>query len=198
MPSEAGRRLTLLHKQAQQALGTQAAADLLAVWPLLDPDDLDGTFEQWLTAAVPIVRRHHVRSASLAAAYLNAYRTAETGQPGPLAPAEDEPDEAITTSLLVTGPVAVKSAMTRGEALERAMEVSAVASAAAGARHALAGGRNTIRRSIEGDPDAIGYHRVASGSSCNYCRARTDAVFDSAVVFPAHDGCGCTAEPVYR
>lgn len=193
MPSE----LTLAHKAAQADLQARTALILRAIWPLLDPTDLDGTFPGWLAAAQPIVTAQHNQSARLAAGYLQAFRAGVIGGLSPIEPEPLNPD-ALATSLMVTGPVSVKSAIHRGDPLEQAMDVADVASAAAGARHAANGGRGLLRRSLHSDSDAIGYHRVASGSSCAYCRGQTDAVFDTDVVFQAHDGCGCTAEPVYR
>jgi hypothetical protein len=193
MPSD----LTLAHKAAQTDLAARTVLILRAIWGLLDPEDLDGTFETWLAAAQPVVTAHHAASARLAAQYLQTYRTQHVGGPGPVLPEPLDLD-ALATSLMVTGPVSVKSAVHRGDPLDTALDVAEAASAAAGARHGTNGGRGLIRRSLAADDDAIGYHRVASGAACNWCKSQTDIVFADDDVFHAHDGCSCTVEPVYR
>lgn len=201
MASPAGRRLTEAHRRTQALLGVQTVERLRAVWPLLDPDDLDGTFERWLVAAVPVIQAQRSTSARLAASYLAAFKTLEvgvgTGQTAILQ--ELAQVEAVTRSLLVTGPLSVKRAMTRGVNLNRAMEVASAASSAAGMRHALNGGRETIIQTVQADSDATGWQRVASGNACKFCNL-LDGKFHYADTadFPAHDGCACSQEPVYN
>lgn len=190
--------LTETHRQAQVRLGAQTAALVADVWPLLDPDDLGGTFERWVRAVAPIIAAQHDISSRLAAAYLNAHRADTVGAPFPpvLAPPPDR--EAVTTSLLVTGPVSVKAAMTRGVDLARAMDVARASSSASAMRHSLDGGRETIRRTTAADPRASGFQRVTSGSACTYCSGLAGIQFATDDVFKSHDGCSCSAEPVYR
>lgn len=198
MPSDQGRRLTLQHKQAQTRIGTKAATALMSVWPLLDGTNLDRTLDRWLAAVGPIIAAHYQQSAALAAAYIAAYRTVETGDVLPVIEPPVIDAAAVATSVTVTGPVSVKSAIHRGIALPRAMDVARSASSAAGMRHALTGGRETIRLTLASDPEAAGYRRVASAGSCRYCTDLNGIRFDHDRVFEAHDGCSCTSEPVYR
>lgn len=193
MPSD----LSVAHKQAQADLAARTALVLQAVWSLLDPDDLDGTFEAWLAACTPIVTAQHSQSARLAAGYLTAYKKITHGGVPPI-DLEDLNLDALSTSLMVTGPVSVKSAVHRGDPLDHAMDVAMYASAAAGSRHALDGGRGLISRSIAADRDARGYQRVTGGNACTYCANKAGVTFPTDEVFPAHDGCACGAEPVYR
>lgn len=198
MPTAAGSRLTVLHRQAQVRLGAQTAARMAVVWPLLDPADVDGTVERWLAAAKPIVSSQRAMSSRLASNYLTAFRTLEIGAGFVPILAETADPAAVQTSLLVTGPVSIKRAMLRGVQVERAAQTARAASASSAMRHALDGGRQTIIRTLAADNAATGWQRVASGNACKFCTI-LDGKFHyaSTADFEAHDGCSCTQEPVY-
>jgi hypothetical protein len=94
--------------------------------------------------------------------------------------------------------LSVKRAMTRGVPLARALDIAEAASSAAGMRHALDGGRETVMGTVRSDPQARGYQRVASSNACRYCSDLAGIRFADDHVFQAHDGCSCSSEPVYR
>lgn len=192
--------LAQAHRLVQVRLGARAVAGMRAVWPLLDPEDLDGTFARWLVAATAIIRSQRVQSARLAANFLLAAKRQQLGAGAtPVTVlAEAVNQRIVTTSLLVTGPVSIKRAQIRGVRLDQSVDVAEAASAAAGMRHALNGGRDTITRSLKADRDGAGYRRVASGNACTYCSDLEGIEFDTDEVFSAHDGCSCSSEPVFR
>jgi hypothetical protein len=140
-------------------------------------------------------------SARTAAAYLSAAKAIQVGAGARSAPvlADEVDPQALSTSLLVTGPVSIKRAMARGTILARAFDTAEAASSAAAMRHAVDGGRQTIMRTVQSDPDATGWQRVASGNACKFCNL-LDGKFHWAATadFPAHDGCSCSQEPVYN
>ncbi len=200
MPTRAGILLTEAHRLAQAKLSASVVADLLKVWPLLDPTALDATVDRWLTASQAIVVKKHGDSAALAREYLRRFRAVELGTPitawTPPAPPVAAID-AIRTSLVVQGPVRIKAAMTARTALEVAARTAAGTSSAAGSRHALTGGRDTIVEAAKADERAQGLRRVTSGSACSFCSmlaTRTDFTYQ----FKAHDGCHCQTQPAYR
>lgn len=200
MPSLASRRLTEAHRLAQLRIGVRTIADLRRVWRLLDPDNLDPTIEAWIAAAAAVIRAQHSDSSALAMNYLDTFKRLELGDTATIQRA-DPPmaGRAVATSLIVTGPLSIKRAMTRGVPLERAVRTAEAASSAAGMRHALQGGRDSLLESLRSDPDAAGWSRVASGNACKFCSS-LDGKFHRAETadFPAHDGCSCSQEPVYR
>jgi len=176
---------------------------MLSVWPVLDPSDLTGSAPRWLSVAVPVVQRQAERSAALAASYYSTFRTLEVGLTAPsfaVGAAAPPAVEQIVASLSVTGPVAVSRRLRRGDVTARAMEVGRAMSARSAHRIALSGGRTTIDRAIQSDPQALGYARVTSGSACAFCAmlASRGPVYDkSSVRFEAHDGCSCGHEAVF-
>lgn len=198
-----GARLTELQRVAQLRLAARTIAQMRAVWGLLDPAELEVTFQRWLRVAVPVVQANRAASTRLAAAYLAAFRRAEFGTIEGLSVALAAPVDvkAVTTSLLVTGPWSVKKAVTRGVELSRAVDVAEARSSAAAMRHALNGGRTTIVDTVARDRQALGWARVASPNACAFCAmvASRGPEFKSegSANFEPHDGCQCGAEPVY-
>jgi hypothetical protein len=199
----AGRRLTEAHRKAQLRLGVVTVAQMRAVWPLLDPEDLDATTARWLRAAVPLIGNQRRVSALLAARYVTAYRTAELPAAPAYhpAPAVALPVEAVSTSLAVSGPVALKESTARGVPLVRALNTAETRMAGAALRHALTGGRDTIAAAVDDDPRALGWARATSGKPCAFCSllaSRGPVYSEASGNFQAHDHCSCSLEPVYR
>lgn len=198
----AAARLTEAHRLAQTRLGALTAQQMATAWGLVDPADLDATVEGWLRIAVPLIRSQRGASARLAAAYLRTFRQIETGTAGRFTPAlADSLDQRrAVTSLTVTGPVKVKSATARGLNLAAASDLARDSTARAAMRLALDGGRTTIVDSLAIDSQAHGWARATSGNPCAFCAllaGRGPAYSEDSVSFEAHDGCSCTAEPVY-
>lgn len=198
------RRLTEAHRLAQARLGAQVVAQLAAVFPLLDPEDIDATVERWLTAATSVIRSGRTTSARLAATYLTTFRALELGiDAGPFVPtlAETVESARVETSLIVTGPAAILAGSARLRPLRTVVDIARSQSSAAGMRHVLNGGRDTVLQSTDGDRKALGWARATSGRACSFCAllASRGAVYKADTVdFQAHDHCSCSAEPVYR
>ena len=174
---------------------------MLTTWSLLDPADLDATVEAWLRLSVPLVRAQRTASASLASAYIRAFRAFEApgGDLRVIVPPPLPADQAFT-SLTVTGPATVRSATARGVPLDQATRIGQATSARSAMRLALDAGRQTILDTVRADSQAVGWARATSGNPCAFCdmlAARGPAYSEDSVGFQAHDGCACAAEPVY-
>lgn len=203
MATLAGARLTESHRLAQARIGVATVRQMLSAWSLIDVNRLDATVPDWLRVVIPLIDAQRVRSASLAAAYIQAFSRIELpGVTPPPSIVAGPVDVAVaTSSLSVTGPVSLKRAMTAGTDLVRAAETAQTNTARAGMRHALAAGRETIVATVEADPIAAGYRRVTSGDACKFCSnlASRGQVYSAATRdFAAHDGCSCSSEPVFR
>lgn len=174
-----------------------------SLWRLLDPADLDGSFDAWLSVVEPMIQASRQTSASLAAAYLTTARTLAVGPDHRFTPVIAGPasSDALRTSMLVTGPVAIKAGLGRGARIGASLDIAEARSAAAAMRHALNGGRETVTLTLQADHRTVGYQRVTSGNPCNFCADLADrgAVYGGeGADFQAHDGCSCSAEPVFR
>lgn len=198
--STEARRLTEAHRVAQAHLGEVTVGEIRSAWPTLDLSDLDGSFEAWLAEVAPVVGASRATSARLAGNYYMVLRSLEVPGGRPIVPslAEVVSPEQLATSLRVTGPVAVKSAVGRGVLLDIAAPIADQGSANAGMRLALNGGRETLMETIKTDPAAQRWERVTSDNPCAFCEmlAGRGAVYkEDTVDFEAHDGCSCSAEP---
>ena len=196
------RRLTEAHRLAQARLGAATVRQMMAAWGLMTPDNLDASTERWLRTTMPIIAGQRVQSARLAANYVATFKALEIGTASvPVVLAEAVPAEQLVTSLTVTGPTAVKRHMRIDPTTARAMEIGQSMSARSAMRHVLDGGRDTITASVERDSQALGWARATSGRPCSFCAmiaSRGPVYKGSTVKFQPHDGCACTAEPVYR
>lgn len=196
------RRLTEAHRVAQSRLGAQTVQQILATWRVLDPENIDPTVDAWLRLVVPLVQRQNAISARLAANYLTTFRTLELGVESVFVPPLATLDvDALTTSMVVTGPARLKSAMSAGQSLQRATASAQTSTARAAMRHAMSGGRDTISNAVTADDKSIGWARSASGSACGFCATlagRGPVYSKESVDFRCHDGCNCSFEPVYR
>lgn len=198
-------RLTEAHRLAQARVSNQVIARILAAWPLLDPLDIDATVDRWLAVSLPIVRQGRRTSARLAANYLSAFRTLEVGvDTARFTPvlAEDLVVEQVTTSLMVTGPVALRRGVARRRPLAELLNTARSATGAAAMRHTLNGGRDTITATVQADGRALGWARATSGKPCAFCAmlaSRGPAYKSEGTAdFQPHDSCHCQPEPVYR
>lgn len=197
-----GRQLTEAHRQAQARLAAATLQDLLAIWPLLDGKALDRTFPAYARTVTALIGKRRGDSAAISAAYLRAFRQAE-GITAPLsvALAEALATNAAMTSLVVTGPIAVKVATRAGQPIEAATAIALTQTAGAVLRHVQNGGRETVHRTVLRDDRAHGIARVTDGHPCHFCAmlASRGPVYKSEMTadFKAHDSCGCGAEPVY-
>src|SRR5690606_29353109 len=172
------------------------------LWRLIDLDDIDGTVQGWLSATSDLVRRQHAVSVGIAERYYRRFRVAEVGEPllGPL-PRPGLSEQAVRTSLLVTGPYRVWALLGKGGTLGDAARTAFTTSTAAATRHVLNGGREFIGGAVAQDSRALGWIRVTRGDPCAFCAllASRGPTFKSrgSAGFQAHDSCACTAEPVY-
>lgn len=190
------------HRFAQLRLGAQVVALLHSAFRILDPADLDGSFEDWLRIVVPIVSRTRALSARMTEEYLRAARLDSIGFDPAFRPtlAEEIDIAKLRTSMFVTGPVGAKTAIRRGMPLARAMDIAEARSSAAGMRHVLNGGRETLLQTVRADDRAVGWRRITGGKACEFCSmlAARGAVYSADTAdFHSHDGCSCSAEPVY-
>jgi hypothetical protein len=209
-----GARLTKRHREQQLSIRAAFLRELLRLFGLLDPRRLDRTVDPWLSATMPLVQRHWQRSATASATYLALYREAETGRAGrePTLPAFTAAKaRAVTTSLLVTGPVEIKSLVRTGTPLSAAVKTAQVTVAGSAGRHVLDGGRAVLLDPTSAGLENVRYARVTDGDACWFCammasrgyvylsgqaggRNPNDR-FTGTGLFKFHDHCGCTLEP---
>lgn len=174
---------------------------MFASWRILDPTNIDAGLDAWLTSALSAIQEYRLASARLAGSYVTAFSAAEGGAAFSPRVAGFVNPEQVITSLTITGPVRFKAGVAAGKTTARAMRDARTSSAAAAMRHAMDGGRETVLNGVEGDPNAIGWARAASGGACAFCAllaSRGPVYSEDTGRFRSHDGCNCSLEPVYE
>lgn len=195
--------LTSRHRAAQLLVRKNTIAQIRSVWPALDYEDLDGSLRKLATPAARVVEKNRQTSAGLSAGYLRAFRK-DQGINGTLklVLAAQVDAEQFLASLTTVSVANIKRATANGVARDVAMSNGLTLTMNAMARLALDGGRDTILRTSQEDPAAVGWRRVLGGPGCDFCQqqAGRGAIYfsDDTAGFQPHDKCGCTPEPEYR
>lgn len=190
--------------------------ELVRLWPLIDLDKLDETAAEWIGYVTDLILLWRGQSVNRALAYYDEFRRAEIGQPlanrGNYRSLVTVEPAAIKTSLLVTGPIGVKSRIGKGINPQVAKAKALVDVTGAASRHVLEGGRRLITEAVVKDPVALGFIRVTDDDPCAFCAmlASRGPVYseDTATRTTArskkrgpgkeyHDHCGCGAEAVF-
>jgi hypothetical protein len=196
----AGRALTEIHRRGQRRLRAVTIADVLAVWPRFDMENLVRSWGNLERLLLAIIAARAADSATLAATYFGAFRLAE-GAIGAARPvvASTPPPEELVRSLRYVGLVNTRN-LIRAKVPDAARRTFVNVSGDV-SRHALNAGRDTIIESVSADPRALGWARVTDSKPCSFCRmlaSRGPVYRSKAGGFKAHLRCGCSAEPVFH
>jgi hypothetical protein len=200
-----GAALTEAHRLAQAAIVRQAQTAATVVFhAALDPRDLDGSFSRYVSTMTPVVQAYREAASGTALTYYGALRAAEgVTDPLPdLSPAEAVEDARVATSLLVTGPAAIRSKTAAGMPVGDAVVQALTMTLGSVGRHVTNGQRETLADAVRRDPSAHGYARVSDGRPCAFCAMLVSRgpVYKSQATadFRAHDHCGCGLAPFFE
>ena len=174
--------------------------DLLAIWPLLDFDDLDASFAAWLPALSSLINRDRQVMAGAASIYLADEFAAQVGAGTPvIATAGAAPAAQVAASASAVTVAGYRTALTTVGPIE-APNTALVRTAGMVTRLVTDAGRQTVTDSLRLDPSGTGWARVTSPGACGFCRLveGRGAVYSADTArFSAHDHCKCSARPVY-
>lgn len=193
-----GRALTDWHRRQQLTIGLDAELEARSQFDRLDLGALDRSTPGWLAATSGLLQARRRQSITTARDYVTWFREAEGVKPSPVV-SGDVGRRLIEGTLMLSGPIAVKQMIGRGENPELAMGIAGRQVAAWAPRLAMGGGRETILRSAKRRGSR--WRRVTDSDPCAFCAmlASRGAVYsEQTVLFPLHKGrCGCTAEEVF-
>lgn len=208
-------------RAAQRGLTRLLLRDLRTLRRLINPTRLQATVPPWIDAVTEVVARYSETSATLAADFYDGEREA-AGVPGtftvPLA--DPPPDEQVDSSLRW----ATKDLWPRSEGdatvaqlepLDVRLEAAMSKADAVAQKLTADGGRETLRRAVKQDRQAVGYARAAALGACAFCRlmASRGMVYKTAgtagqdaderfsgdaSVAKFHNDCHCAIIPVFR
>ena len=198
----AGRRATERHRLAQLGVSRRVIARTLAVWPLLDVENLDRTLPGWAEATTAVIQLEHEAAVAVAAGYYREFRAAEAGRAYTGAvPAAGFDDESVRRRMLWAAPSKISEQIRLGRPTSQAVRNASAFVARYAQQITVDGARRTVVAAAEGDAAALGWARATSNDPCAFCamQAARGPVFTSRATadFESHIGCACTPEPVY-
>lgn len=193
--------LTAAYRRQQLAVRAAALQDVTRAWALWTPGQV-ATYGRFVDLAVPLIEARYGQAADLALGYYRRLREAEDVEEDP--PPRRRPRLAVddvVPSLRATGLAGTMRALRAGFSAQAASQSGLVQVLGTAGRLALNGGRDAIVATVDADPKAAGWRRVASGGACDFCRllaGRGPAYKgERTATFRAHDHCACSAEPVF-
>lgn len=184
-----------------------AELDLIEVWRMLDTRDLDASFPSYATAAQLVARTHEGAMIAAADQYLAELRDlAGVDDLGALARSLGISVDDLLERLLMSGPVAIKTALSAGWSLERAVELALVESLGAMQKWLADLARARTFEHLQAEYTAGRTARWArfsiSKKPCPWCRmliSRGPVYFNEATAsFKAHKHCRCLARVIYQ
>lgn len=202
--------LTRAHGAAQGEIVSGALRRVLTLWGVLDIENLDDSFAEYLRLAEPVLAEAKHNSARAASGYYDMLRTAER-VPG-TSPAGRYLADLVTSgemelSLGPIGPAYIRKALEGGMTFEQATTAAWIKQSGQMSHSILGGGRDTLAHRIEGDDRALGFQRAPVGKCCAFCGvlASRGAVYKSrGAAITAKNGkryhvhCRCQPQPVFR
>lgn len=207
------QELSRAHRRTQAGLRSQVVRDALTVWnAVFDPSRPDESFRVARDLLIALIRDRYPVSVRTAEAFYRQIRALAiagdfTTEFQPVT-APQPPAEQLQASLAATGLAAYYTALGGGQSPQEAKDTSGVTVSGATSRLVLSGGRETVHRSVEADPRAVGYIRVTDEDPCGFCAmlASRGPVYKSLKTAGDtrgggkryHDHDACFAAPVYE
>lgn len=225
MPALPGDRLTEAYRAAQVRNAAALALRLRQQFGgiFLDGPATASQISAFVDAAVPAVMAANDQAARQAQEYIGLLQRLEARGAVVLAErAAPPPEEAVRTSLIVTGPIAYNRRLDRTQSdpesargkldrsTARSMSVTGVMNA--GIRHAQNGARDTVKDYVKADARARAWVRVTANDPrvcwmCAMLASRvnfkdgsfddSDSMFEGIGTAKVHDGCRCHLRPIY-
>jgi hypothetical protein len=168
----------------------------------MDPADIDGSFQRFAAGADRLIRAARSRGELSAQQYYETVR-AYSGYTDELAHVPEQPGQsrANRAALHATSVAKAKTAIASGVPAADALDLARAAMLASAKRRVLDAPRRRLIALSDSDPNSRRWARVSDGKPCYFCAmlvSRGPVYSNLTGRFDAHDGCGCSAKPVFR
>jgi hypothetical protein len=191
------------HMQRQVREVARSQVVLSALWDrTMDPADLDRSFARFQAGASELIKVARRSGEVTAQEFYVATRLA-AGYDDPAPSVTYQPPETLANraALHATSVAGAKSRIARGVPAAVALDYAKAAMLRSAKRRILDAPRRRIIELSERDDQARGWTRVSDGNPCSFCAmliGRGPVYGEGTADFEAHDGCGCSAAPVFR
>lgn len=204
MARDLGLELMARDHMARQVRDVEQLQVLLdALWRrTMDPADIEGSFQRFAAGADALIKASRSRGELSAQQYYEAVR-AYSGYLDDLPTVAEQPGQsrANRAALHATSVAKAKTAIANGTPPVEALDLARAAMLAAAKRRVLDAPRKRLIALTDSDPASRRWARVSDGKPCSFCAmlvSRGPVYSSLSGKFDAHDGCGCSARPVFR
>lgn len=189
-------RRTAAHIAAQAQIRGMVERAVIELWgslPGYDKADVD----EWVSKVVPVVTAAQAQGAAITEAYVAGFL-----EDTPLGiPIEDVTGAAVRNGAdpadVYARPfVNVWTALSKGVDYADAVNAGMARAQATAAMDVQLSSRATFDAVQKATPRIYGFHRVADGGACKFCKKVDGAYVKSATAFALHNRCGCALEPL--
>lgn len=198
--SEAGRLLTIAHRQRQLQLRASFLRQLALLWPLWDGLRV-ARFADFAEPAAVLVQDRFGAAAGLSVGYYQALRLAEDADGAPTPRIADPPStDKVVGNLRATALTSVMLGLRSGFHPEAARQHGLVRAMGSTGRMMMRGAAESLILTSAADPRAKGWQRVAGSGACKFCvmlASRGPVYSEDTADFQSHDHCACSAEVVF-
>jgi hypothetical protein len=172
-------------------------------WAALDPEDLDRSYRQWLSATIALVTMGQREAVRMSDAYLAAYLSSELEKA--IGPRGINPDDYTGQTrdgrplreVFLLPLVATKLALSQSQPLSVALNQGLARAVRATRTEVMEASRSALSDSMDADERITGYRRVVHDRrSCGACLALAGQRMKTTEGLLMHASCHCTAEPI--
>lgn len=196
-------QLAAAHMRQQVSDVARIQVVLAELWDrTIDPADIDGSFARFQAGASTLIKAGR-RSGELSAQEFYAASKILAGYdaPAPDLPFQPPRTAANRAALHATSVARAKKQIGQGVPADVALTAAKAAMLRSAKRRVLEAPRRRIIALSSADNDARGWSRVSDGKPCHFCAmllGRGPVYTAGTAAFEAHDGCGCSAKPVFN
>ena len=191
------------HMQQQVRDVARLQVILAELWDrTMDPADIDGSFARFQAQASAVIKAGRRSGELTAQEYYDAAKVlAGYDKPAPDVDFQPTETRANRAALHATSVAKAKASIARGTPADAALEAAKAAMLRSAKRRILEAPRRRLIRLANEDGDSRGWARVSDGKPCHFCAmllGRGPVYSSGTAHFEAHDGCGCSAKPVFK
>jgi hypothetical protein len=187
------------------AIAEDSARQAVLALRMVKPGEIQAGFDAWVPLAARIITGGQRGAQSLASGYFRGLARLEVGAvPKDAAAApEDEvefgytPDGRKLSAALGAIPAKVWAAINSGRDFAEAMQFAGFAARRTATTSVMDSARFELTARVAASKDVTGW-RWRSAGTCGACLAMDDGAVRGADYLPAHPGCQCVPEPVFK
>lgn len=159
-------------RRVQVKIRNAALADITQLWPLLNFERIDQSWQPWMRLVLPVLTKRHAMTSEQAGLFYRAARQHAIGDPGPASLpklASPPTEEWVARAVGYSAPHVYARQINTGQTPEQANKAALTKTLGTTSRIVLDGARTTIEDTSKADPEAVGWYFQTDGDPCYFC-----------------------------